>query len=1091
LSRNPFGALNKFIIKWHRWIILAWIIALILSLSLVPSFFSSVSYNIVGGFGAPSNSQSEKSSNILKAQFPSSSNESSNNILLVIQDAQPYSDALKKAILDLNETISKDPKIENFTGESSLYSTEYSLLNSSLPSILPQVDALEANISSINTGVYTLAQNLSSLSINLFQTIDGINQTAQLVYGIPAAFVGVWQTITSQGVSDPYIANIQANTTAYQITGNFGGDPNSIGYYTAFFNVWNASFLSLPSGALSVLDRETLAINQSVALFLDAPQLDDQTKQIVSAVASGLDVENWAQNAAVTDLAITTLTANIPAGLSSQLGATPQDLINQLYNFGSSPSNATILDYAVTLTLSTIGNLTDSDVGFSQSQLVNEAVNLGSSPSSAKQWMLGSTFIANATQTAFEGSPLFSINSSSLAALLNSLQNANQTDIDNAILAVISTQSYSSYPYQPTNAITQNFVGSDNSTMLIILGFSSDPDVNTIAQVKSAIQNSELQNLGTTHVTGSPVLSQDVENAFIPALEITAGPAIIVSLVIVGLLFLAPLAAIIPLVIGGFSTAISLASIYFGVVIVGKGSITFLTPTLTILLLLGLAVDYAVLQLRRTREERRQGKSLEESVGLSVRWAGQAVLTAGITVIVAYIVMAVVNVPIFSDVGAAIAISVSILLAASLTLLPALEIMLKDKIFWPGLNKSKNKSADSPRLRNLAKNILHHKKVIAVLISVLALGAFYVEYTTPTGSDFLKLIPNFESNQGLTVISNGFGSAFISPTTILVTTSTPIIYDSNQFNQTLMDKLELISQTISHSPNVVSVTSPTRPFGSVFNYSGLSNLSDTLLPQYESQIYSMIGQDNKTVRFTVGLSKESQSQAALTSVIQIEKNVNALPLDEGVSVYFSGETQSAIDSQAFMANLLPQVVIILAIAVYVILSVQLRSIFTPLRLIFTILCSVAFALAILAAIFYYGSNLPILDFAPLFVVVTMLGVGIDYDIFFVTRIREEALKGNTDDEAIKTAVEKVWVTILGLGLVLSTVFASLLITGIALLQEIALAVSAAIIIDVLVVILFFVPSLMGLAQKLNWWPHKASKILQTQQDTTTKNAIPD
>jgi RND superfamily putative drug exporter len=187
-----------------------------------------------------------------------------------------------------------------------------------------------------------------------------------------------------------------------------------------------------------------------------------------------------------------------------------------------------------------------------------------------------------------------------------------------------------------------------------------------------AVENSTLHTIGKTYVTGGPVLVQDIQNAFIPALEITVGPAIIISLVIVGLLFLAPLASILPLVLGGFSTVISLASIYFGVVLVGKGTITFLTPTLTILLLLGLAVDYSVLQLRRTREERQQGKTIEESVGLSVRWAGQAVLTAGITVIVAYIVMAVVNVPIFSDVGTAIAISVSILLAASLTLLPSL-----------------------------------------------------------------------------------------------------------------------------------------------------------------------------------------------------------------------------------------------------------------------------------------------------------------------------------------------------------------------------------------------------------------------------------
>ena len=290
LSRNLFDSLNKFIIKRHRWIIIAWIIALIVSLSLVPSFFSSVSYNIMGGFGAPSNSQSEKASNILKTQFPSASNQSSSSIILVVQDTQPYSDALKKAILDLNDTISKDKNIGNFTGQSSLYTTEYSLLNSSLPSIIPQVEALDPNISSINTGVYALAQNLSSLNTNLFQTVEGINQTAQLVYGVPSAFVGAWRGITSQGISDSYLANLQANATVYQITNNFGGDPNSIGYYTAFFNVWNSSFESLPNNAISVPDRESLVINQSVTLFLSTPQIDTQTKQIVTAVASGLSL---------------------------------------------------------------------------------------------------------------------------------------------------------------------------------------------------------------------------------------------------------------------------------------------------------------------------------------------------------------------------------------------------------------------------------------------------------------------------------------------------------------------------------------------------------------------------------------------------------------------------------------------------------------------------------------------------------------------------------------------------------------------------------------------------------------------------------
>jgi RND superfamily putative drug exporter len=245
----------------------------------------------------------------------------------------------------------------------------------------------------------------------------------------------------------------------------------------------------------------------------------------------------------------------------------------------------------------------------------------------------------------------------------------------------------------------------------------------------------------------------------------------------------------------------------------------------------------------------------------------------------------------------------------------------------------------------------------------------------------------------------------------------------------------------------------------------------------------MIGKDNKTALINVGLLNSSESSAATTSLLQMEKNIDKLPLTNGLTVYFGGSTQSTYDSESFITGLLPEVVAILSAAVYVILFFQLRSAFTPLRLIFTILCSVVFSLAIISLVFYNGFSLPILDFAPLFVVVTMLGVGIDYDIFLVTRIREEVLKGKTDDEAIKTAIERVWTTIFGLGLVLSIVFGSVLITGIAILQEIGLAVSAAVLIDIVVVILFFVPSLMGLAQKLNWWPSRISRTQQAKKSS--------
>jgi RND superfamily putative drug exporter len=680
-------------------------------------------------------------------------------------------------------------------------------------------------------------------------------------------------------------------------------------------------------------------------------------------------------------------------------------------------------------------------------------------------------------------SPLFTVNGTALSTLLSNISpNSTSSNIDQAIENMISTKPYLNYPYLPSSALTSNFVNSNNDTMLIVLGFSSNIDSGTIAQVESTVQNSGLQDFGKVYVTGGPVLTKDVEKAFLPALELTVGPGIAISLLLVGLLFLAPVAALLPVLLGGVSVSVALSSIYVAIVEVGHGNITFLTPTLTILLMLGLAVDYAVLQLRRTREERQQGKSTEESVGISIKWAGQAVLTAGVTVIVAYVVMAAANVPIFSDVGIAIALGVSILLVASLTLLPALEIALGDKIFWPGLKRSTRTKSGSNKnlLERVAKGTLKRKIPIIILISALSLSALFVTVNTPLGDDFLKLIPNFQSNQGLTVLSNSFGSIATAPTSIVVTMPTQIAFGNNQFNQTLLGQLEQITDAAANSTGVSAVSGPTRPFGREFNYSGVEGMSETLRAQYEGQMLSTIGIDNKTAVIKVGFSGSAASQAAIDSLRGMEKNISKVPLLSGVTVYFGGQTQSTYDSQAFMSNLIPQVVIILSIAVYLILFFQLRSAFTPVRLIVTILCSVVFALAIISLIFYVGLNLPILDFAPLFVVVTMLGVGIDYDIFFVTRIREEALNGKTDNEAITTAIEKVWVTILCLGLVLATVFGSLLITGIAILQEISLAVAAAILIDVSVVILFFVPSLMGLAQKLNWWPHKFSRTKQPQ-----------
>ncbi len=196
MARSFFDLLNHFIRRRYKWVIAAWVVAVVLSLFLIPSFFSSVSYDLTGGFGGPSNTMSQKAANIVKAEFPAGNN-SDATILIVIENTSAYSDALRQIVLALNQSLFEDASVGNYTGQQSLYSTEANVLNGSLPSIINETAALQSSILQINQGLFTLTGNLTLLSQSMFQMQDGINQTAQLVWGIPAAYINVWQGVSA------------------------------------------------------------------------------------------------------------------------------------------------------------------------------------------------------------------------------------------------------------------------------------------------------------------------------------------------------------------------------------------------------------------------------------------------------------------------------------------------------------------------------------------------------------------------------------------------------------------------------------------------------------------------------------------------------------------------------------------------------------------------------------------------------------------------------------------------------------------------------------------------------------------------------
>ncbi|MGI0084782.1 MAG: hypothetical protein ACREBQ_06840, partial [Nitrososphaerales archaeon] len=409
MSRSRFDSFNSFIRKRHRLIIIAWFVALLLSLTLIPAFFSSVNYNIANtNFGGSKNTESQIAQNILNSQFPSSNNSGGNTIILVVQTTglNVYSNAIRDALLSLNKTIGSDPNEANYTGVSSIYSTEYDLLNSTVPSFISGVATLASNITTINKSVYSLEQNLSTLSFNIFQLKTEVNKTAQLIYGIPTDFVAMW-SLLSLNDSTPAQADKSANNT---ITLQVQNNASTLGYYKLFYRAWNSSFQTSPS--LTPMEREALSVNNATVQFVRNPQINSETMALVLNVAGGLNVTNWNQEGAIANLTIGTISSQIPSGLASSLGLAPRNLVSDLYDLGPSPGSVALSNLSIQLIIAIFSkNSSFSSSGFSLSALISESYSLGPSPSSSVIWDLAAKFFVNTTSSSFSLSPLLTINS--------------------------------------------------------------------------------------------------------------------------------------------------------------------------------------------------------------------------------------------------------------------------------------------------------------------------------------------------------------------------------------------------------------------------------------------------------------------------------------------------------------------------------------------------------------------------------------------------------------------------------------------------------------------------------------------------------
>jgi RND superfamily putative drug exporter len=642
---------------------------------------------------------------------------------------------------------------------------------------------------------------------------------------------------------------------------------------------------------------------------------------------------------------------------------------------------------------------------------------------------------------------------------------------------------------------TRPISGDANTTMLMAVslsvGGSSSEAGNDVRVIRDVIKG-ELASVGPGYkvfVSGDAALEVDTMDAVGKDTSRVDPITVILVVVLVGLFFRSVFSPFIPLMTVGMAYLLTTAVIYIMGTYVMK--VHYSVTMMILVVMLGAGTDYCIFIMSRYREERVGGKTKEESVKTSLMWAGESIATSGATVMIGFGSLMISQYSMIRSMGMALVIAIGITLLFALTMLPSLLMLIGDKVFWPNTMAKATERARALDLRGggyFRKSVtfsLKHSKAIVIAALIISVPAVYLYFALEPSYDFMSSLPNAESKQGINALASGFGGGTITPTYIVVQFDHSILQANGSLDTSAASGLEQYSSTVGGQSNVRSISGPTRPFGRPVNSTYLASLPPVELATYQMAIASAIGVDNRTVMLTVVLQDEPFTTNSIHSIDEMRVQSARAQTDTfqgGAKIYVGGSTASMLDISGTVANDFMSMRVVVLVGIFIVLMLVLGSLLIPLRLIMTVLLNVTWTIAMTMLIFQYGYGDPVLWMMPLILFVVAMGLGMDYDIFLTTRIREEVLKGKTDAQAIKTAVERTGGIITACGLVMAGAFGSMMLSTTVLLREFGFGLAFAILLDAMILRIYLVPAIMLLLEKWNWYaPGRLQRVRREEK----------
>jgi putative drug exporter of the RND superfamily len=679
-------------------------------------------------------------------------------------------------------------------------------------------------------------------------------------------------------------------------------------------------------------------------------------------------------------------------------------------------------------------------------------------------------------------------------------ENASKTALQTLASNIVTNPTAYNVGDALTSAI-DSFISSNSKMTIVSISLDQgNTTESNVPNLRNLISNYIAENpdgIQSIKVTGEDAITYDYSKSTSADLDLILPVTIVLLVAATAIFFRSIVTPIITLGTIGVGLGVSYLFPYLVGTFIDPVDYNIITVLLTVLI--GVGTDYTIFIIARHREERINGLPLKEAIKKSIIWAGESIVTSGTTVIISFLALSFTSMVFLQTMGVIIGLGVIVTLLAALTFTPALVAILGDRIFWPNSGERFQKYADGILRKNKNQNgyfaksghfSVKHSKAIILLAIVITLPSLYVYATTVQTYNFIGSASNsLESISGYNSLTDTFGSGRMLPSYVVVTFSEPIVYNNGSFNQAELETLNQISNYVAYHEGIQEVTGPTMPYGSAVNYKIITNNSD---PVNYSGIISTISKDNQTALITVKFTVDPYSTQAMDYAQDIRTTLhNTYDNTSNITgIYVGGTTGSILDVKNTFMHEFDQIIPIVTVCVIIVLFIVLGSITLPIFAVLSVFMSIFWTLAVTILVFQSAFNYGLLFIAPLILLVLLLGIGMDYNIFILTRVREEAAKGQSLKDAIVNAIEQTGGIITAAAIILAGSLGSLMLSSNVMLKELGFAFAFSILIDALIVRTYLVPAVMSVMGKWNWYNPIKRLSRVKNEDTEATEATP-